>query len=81
MAQTAFNSLMTGNAFKRMENGEMAAPLRPLCNEEPFQWPHFFSCFKLSEIAINEWEDPGVLAGLARSIASFPMTAISHVRL
>ena len=79
-AQTAMNKLLSGNLFKPLIDGRTPHQGCPVCLVEELSWPHFFSCFKLNEIAAEEWRNPEVLAALARSIATFPLIAIDHRR-
>ena len=78
-AQSAFNKLVTGNLFKVLSQGSVVAPPCPVCQQEALTWPHFFVCFNLHLISIEEWGGPKVLAELARSVATFRFPALSGV--
>ena len=79
-AQTAFNKLMAGNLFKTLKDSLVVPTFCPIGQGAQLTWPHFFECFGLDKVAIKEWEDPEVLAELARCIATFPFLTLARIQ-
>ena len=70
-AQSEFNKMLAGATFKQIRGNVLITPPCPRCVAEPLTWEHFFLCFGLGSVSVENLQKVETWAFLAQLMAEY----------